>query len=428
MKPSNWPRPSTKHPRLTDRPVVGSAGMTLTSRRIVLGVTGGIAAYKAVDVCRRLVDAGAHVVPIMTEGANHFIGETTLSALASEKVQTSLWDETSPIPHTRLGQDNDLIVVAPATARLISAYAHGYSDDLLTATLIATRAPVIICPAMHTEMWEHPAVQDNLALLASRGVVIVPPGEGRLAGGDVGTGRLAEPADIVAAIERVLSADDDLAGVRVLVTAGGTREAIDPVRVITNRSSGKQGYAIAVEALSRGAKVTLVTTTNLPVPVGADVIDVVSAADMQAAVMPVADDHDVIVMAAAVADFRPVSVADHKIKKDEFGADGERRIMLEPTHDFLVDLGQRKAPGQVLVGFAAETENVLENARGKLARKNLDLIVANDVGADGVGFEHDTNAVTILSSSGDTTAIALTDKRAVAKAVLDAVVAIRSDR
>ena len=402
--------------------------MTLASRRIVLGVTGGIAAYKAVDVCRRLVDAGAHVVPIMTEGAKHFIGETTLSALASEKVQTSLWDESSPIPHTRLGQDNDLIVVAPATARLISAYAHGYSDDLLTATLIATRAPVVLCPAMHTEMWEHPAVQDNLALLASRGVIIVPPGEGRLAGGDIGTGRLAEPADIVAAIEQALSANDDLAGVRVLVTAGGTREAIDPVRVITNRSSGKQGYAIAAEALSRGAKVTLVTTASLPAPVGVDVVEVVSAADMEAAVMPRADAHDVIVMAAAVADFRPATIAAHKIKKDELSAEGEPRIVLEPTHDFLVDLGQRKAPGQVIMGFAAETTNVVENARGKLKRKNLDLIVANDVSADGVGFEHDTNAVTILSATADDISIGLTDKRAVAKAVLDAVVALRSDR
>ncbi|MEJ6738926.1 MAG: bifunctional phosphopantothenoylcysteine decarboxylase/phosphopantothenate--cysteine ligase CoaBC [Actinomycetota bacterium] len=401
--------------------------MTLASRRIVLGVTGGIAAYKAVDVCRRLVDAGAHVVPIMTEGATHFIGETTLSALASEKVQTSLWDESSPIPHTRLGQDNDLIVVAPATARLISAYAHGYSDDLLTATLIATRAPVVICPAMHTEMWEHPAVQDNLALLASRGVIIVPPGEGRLAGGDIGTGRLAEPADIVAAIEQALSANDDLAGVRVLVTAGGTREAIDPVRVITNRSSGKQGYAIAAEALSRGAKVTLVTTASLPAPVGVDVVEVVSAADMEAAVMPRADSHDVIVMAAAVADFRPATIADHKIKKDELGAQGEPRIVLEPTHDFLVDLGQRKALGQVIVGFAAETTNVVENARGKLQRKNLDLIVANDVSVDGVGFEHDTNSVTILSATADDISIGLTDKRAIAKAVLDAVVALRSD-
>ena len=273
--------------------------------------------------------AGAHVVPVMTEGAQRFVGETTFSALASEKVQTSLWDEDSPIPHTRLGQDNDLVLVAPATARLLSAYAHGYSDDLLTATLIATRAPVVVCPAMHTEMWEHPAVQDNLTLLRSRGVIVVPPAEGRLAGGDVGTGRLAEPDDIVAAVERALTTDD-MAGLRVLVTAGGTREAIDPVRVITNRSSGKQGHAIAAEAAARGAKVTLVTTVDLPVPAGVDRVRVVSAADMEAVVVPRAADHDVVVMAAAVADFRPVAAADHKIKKDEFAAEGQARIVLEP--------------------------------------------------------------------------------------------------
>ncbi len=400
-------------------------GSPVVGRRIVLGVTGGIAAYKAIEVCRRLVDAGAHVVPVMTEGATHFVGATTFSALASEKVQTSLWDEASPIPHTRLGQDNDLVLVAPATARLLSAYAHGYSDDLLTATLLATRAPVIVCPAMHTEMWEHPAVQDNLALLRSRGVIVVPPAEGRLAGGDVGAGRLADTDDIVAAVERVLRGDEDLAGARVLVTAGGTREAIDPVRVITNRSSGKQGHAIAAEAAARGAKVTLVTTVDLPVAAGIDVIRVVSAADMEAVVVPRAADHDVVIMAAAVADFRPVEVADHKIKKDGFGTDGPPRIVLEPTHDFLIDIGRRKAPGQIVVGFAAETDDVLANARGKLERKNLDLIVANDVAAPGVGFEHDTNAVTILDAAGRSTDVGLTDKRAVAAAVLDAVVDLR---
>jgi len=405
--------------------------VNLAGRHIVLGVTGGIAAYKAVEVCRRLVDAGAHVAPIMTEGATRFVGETTFSALASEPVQTSLWDEASPIPHTRLGQRTDLVLVAPATARLLSAYAAGCSDDLLTATLLATRAPVIVCPAMHTEMWEHPAVQDNLDTLRSRGVVVVPPAEGRLAGGDVGTGRLAEPADIVAAVEQVLSGaaapERDLEGVRVLVTAGGTREAIDPVRVITNRSSGKQGYAIAAEALARGAEVTLVTTASLPAPAGAQVVDVVSAADMEAAVVPVAPQHDVIVMAAAVADFRPAVVADHKLKKDELAeaADGPPVIVLEPTHDFLVDLGRDKRPGQLVVGFAAETDDLVANARKKLVRKNLDLIVANDVGAPGVGFEHDTNAVVLVRADGVDQDVPLTDKRSVAKAVLDAVVALR---
>jgi phosphopantothenoylcysteine decarboxylase/phosphopantothenate--cysteine ligase len=280
-------------------------------------------------------------------------------------------------------------------------------------------------------MWEHPAVQANLETLRSRGVIVVPPAEGRLAGGDVGTGRLAEPADIVAAVEQVLEGgrvERDLEGVRVLVTAGGTREAIDPVRVITNRSSGKQGHALAVEAAARGADVTLVTTTTLPAPAGATVVEVVSAADMQAAVMPLAPDHDVIVMAAAVADFRPVTIADHKLKKDELAAaaDGAPMIVLEPTHDFLVDLGRDKRPGQLVVGFAAETDDLLANARKKLERKNLDLIVANDVGAPGVGFEHDTNAVVLVRADGVDHDVPLTDKRSVARAVLDAVVALRT--
>lgn len=407
---------------------IDSVVMTeLQGRRIVLGVTGGIAAYKAIELCRRMVDAGAHVAPILTEGALHFVGETTFSALASEPVQTSLWDEQSPIPHTRLGQGADLIVVAPATARSIAAYAHGYSDDLLTATLIATRAPVIVCPAMHTEMWEHPAVQANLEILRSRGVVIVPPAEGRLAGGDVGTGRLAEPEVILAAVDGALrGVEPDLEGLRVLVTAGGTREAIDSVRVITNRSSGKQGYAVAAEAISRGAAVTLITTVDRPVPAGVTVISVSSAAEMQAAVMPIAAEQDVIVMAAAVADFRPSVVADRKLKKDEFGEGGCPQIILEPTHDFLVDLGAQKPDGQVLVGFAAETDDVLENASRKLARKRLDLIVANDVGAAKCGFEHDTNAVVLLRADGMHQDVPLTDKRNVARAILDTVVALRT--
>ncbi|MEZ5141862.1 MAG: bifunctional phosphopantothenoylcysteine decarboxylase/phosphopantothenate--cysteine ligase CoaBC [Acidimicrobiales bacterium] len=392
----------------------------LAGRTVVLGVSGGIAAYKAVEVCRRLVDAGAHVVPILTEGATHFVGETTFSALASEPVQSSLWHEHDPIPHTRLGQRADVVVVCPATARLLGSYAAGISDDLLTATLLATRAPVVVCPAMHTEMWEHPAVQDNLAVLARRGVHVVPPEEGRLAGGDVGAGRLAAPEAVVAAVDAVL-APRDLEGWRILVSAGGTREAIDPVRVITNRSSGKQGYAIAEAARRRGAEVTLVTTVDRPAPVGAEVVRVASAADMEAAIMPVAADHDVIVMAAAVADFRPAHPADHKVKK----GDSVPTIELVPTHDFLVDLGQRKPPDQVLVGFAAETDDVLANARSKLERKRLDLIVANDVAAPGVGFEHDTNEVVILRADGTERHVPLTDKAAVADAVLDEVVAAR---
>ncbi len=393
---------------------------SLDGAKVVLGVTGGIAAYKAIEVSRRLVDAGAHVVPILTEGAEHFVGRTTFDALASETVQTTLWDETSPIPHTLLGQTADLILVAPATARLLADYRMGRSDDLLTATLIATRAPVLIAPAMHTEMWEHPAVQDNMTVLRERNVNVVGPEPGRLAGGDIGFGRLASPESIVAHAERVLSSGD-LTGTHVVVTAGGTREAIDPVRVISNRSTGKQGYALAEAAWARGATVTLVSTVDRPAPIGVNVVAVESAADMQDAVMAVAD-ADVIVMAAAVADFRPADPAGEKIKKT--GGDVPE-IALEKTHDFLVDLGERKPAGQVLVGFAAETENLLENARGKLTRKNLDLIVANDVSAPGAGFAHDTNKVTVVFADGTETDVPMSSKRVVADAIFDAVVRVR---
>ena len=394
----------------------------LDGRRIVLGVTGGIAAYKAVEVCRRLVDAGAHVSPVLTSGALHFVGETTFSALASEPVQRTLWDEDSPIPHTRLGQGADLVLVCPATARVISDYRTGRSHDLLTATLVATRAPVVLCPAMHTEMWEHAAIQENLSVLASRGVHIVAPDEGRLAGGDVGAGRLADPARIVATVERVLG-PGDLVGTTVLVTAGGTREAIDPVRFIGNRSSGKQGFALAAEARDRGASVILVTTTPPPPDLGVETHLVESATQMHQAVVSRSADADVVVMAAAVADFTPVEVADSKLKKQE----GPPRIVLEPTVDILAELGRSKRADQVLVGFAAETHDVAANARDKLVRKNADLLVANDVSAPGVGFEHDTNEVVIHGSEMEQN-VPLTDKRSVARAVLDAVVAHRSAR
>ncbi len=391
----------------------------LAGRRIVLGVTGGIAAYKAIEVCRLLVDAGAHVVPVMTRGAEHFVGRTTFTALASEPVHTSLWDDTDPIPHTRLGQRAEAVVVAPATARVLGAYAAGISSDLLTATLLATRAPVVVCPAMHTEMWEHPAVQENLATLRRRGVTVVEPEVGRLAGGDQGAGRLARPGAIVAAVERVLG-PHDLKGVRILVTAGGTREPIDAVRVVANRSSGKQGYALAAEAVARGATVTLVTTTDREVPYGAEVVPVETAAQMEAAVLERAD-ADVVIMAAAVADFRPVGASDRKIKKDA----GVPTIVLEPTSDILAGLGRAKRPGQVLVGFAAETDDLVANARRKLEGKHLDLLVANDVLAPGTGFQYDTNAVMILGSDGTAIGVPLSDKRAVARAVLDAVVGCR---
>lgn len=390
---------------------------SLAGRRVVLGVSGGIAAYKAIEVCRRLVDAGAHVVPVMTAGAKRFVGETTFSALASEPVRTSLFDDQDPIPHTRLGQSADVVVVAPATARLLSAYASGYSHDLLTSTLIATRAPVIVCPAMHTEMWEHPSVQDNLAVLRSRGVIVVDPESGRLAGGDLGHGRLAAPERIVAAVAEAMG-EGDLAGQTVLVTAGGTREPIDPVRFIGNRSSGKQGHAVAEAAARRGAKVTLVTTTDLPASPTIERVDVETAAEMHDAVIGRAATADIVVMAAAVADFRPVSAVDQKIKKDQ-GAPG---LVLEATTDILAALGAAKPAGQTLVGFAAETSDLRQHAAAKLARKRADIIVGNDVSAPGVGFEHDTNAVVILCASGRQIEIPLRTKNEIATALLDTIV------
>ena len=398
----------------------------LEGKRVVLGVSGGIAAYKAVDLCRRLVDAGAHVIPVLTEGALHFVGRTTFDALGSERAWTSLWDEPHPIPHTHLGQTADLVIVAPATARVLGLYAAGISDDLLTNTLLATRAPVLVCPAMHTEMWEHPAVQDNLSVLRTRGVHVVEPQVGRLAGGDVGAGRLADPATIIDAATRILATGGgagDLAGLRVVVTAGGTREPIDPVRFIGNRSSGKQGHAVAEEAASRGAKVTLVTTTGRTVSSGIDVVRVDTAAEMERAVLSRSDEADVIVMAAAVADFRPAQVATSKIKK----LGGLPELTLEPTVDILAALGARRRPDQLIVGFAAETDDLRANAADKLRRKGIDLIVANDVSAPGVGFEHDTNAVVILDAGGGATEIPLADKRAIARAILDAVSTTRSN-
>ena len=419
---------------------------------------GGIAAYKAVEVCRRLVEAGAFVSPVLTAGATRFVGEVTFSALGSERARTSLFDDADPIPHTTLGRAADVVVMAPATARLLGAYAAGISDDLLTATLLATRAPVVVCPAMHTEMWEHPATRDNVALLARRGVRIVEPGTGRLAGGDTGPGRMAEPADIVAAVEALLAStgspapaavtptasaprqpgrpaqsgesgesgwsgdmpapSGDLAGRRVLVTAGGTREPIDAVRFIGNRSSGRQGHALADEAAARGADVTLVTTADRPVAPGVTVVRVETAAEMAAAVLSAAVEADIVVMAAAVADFRPKAPLDRKWKKD----DGVPDVVLEPTTDILAALGASRRDGQVLVGFAAETSDLVAAATAKLRRKHLDLVVANDVSAPGAGFDTETNAVVLVGADGSEQTVALTEKRDVARAVLDAAV------
>ena len=397
---------------------------TVRSPRLVLGVCGGIAAYKAVEVCRRLVDAGVHVMPVLTAAATRFVTPLTFTALASEPALTELFDGPDPIPHTRLGQQADLVLVAPATARLIGAYANGISSDLLTATLLATRAPVLVAPAMHTEMWEHAAVQENLTVLRERGVHVIDPEEGRLAGGDTGPGRLADPERIVAAAADVLAGPGDLAGVRVLVTAGGTREPIDPVRFVGNRSSGKMGYAVAERAARRGAAVTLVTTIGRPTDnSGITVERVETADDMARAVLSRFADADVVVMAAAVADFRPKAVADEKLKK----RDGVPEVVLEPTPDVLAVLGERKVPGQLLVGFAAETEHVEQHAAEKLAAKRVDMMVANDVSAADSGFEVDTNRAILLYSSGSREETPLLAKRELADLLLDRVAAVLAD-
>ena len=391
----------------------------LSEKRIVLGVSGGIASYKSVEISRRLVDAGAFVSPIMTSAAKKFIGEVTLSALASEPVKSSLWDEDDPIPHTTLGQQADLILVAPATAKLIGTYAAGISSDLLSATLLATRAPVILCPAMHTEMWEHPAVQENINTLKSRGVVIVDPEDGILAGGDLGKGRLAGVEAILSEVESTLT-KKDLSNLRLLITAGGTREPIDPVRYITNKSSGKQGYALAKAAHLRGAEVTLVTTMPDDAPFGVEVLCAETALDMRNVVMGIQSEYDVIIMAAAIADFRPAEISEQKIKKRK----GSTNLKLENTHDFLIDLGKGKRPEQTIVGFAAETEHLEENALEKLERKHLDLIVANNVSHPEVGFSYDTNEVTIMSQDSKWT-LPLSDKRIIADGILDALLEVR---
>ena len=326
---------------------------------MVLGVSGGIAAYKAAEICRRLVDAGATVSPVMTIAAQRFIGESTLSALASEPVRTSLWGGPEPIPHTRLGQAADLVVVAPATARIIGSYAAGISSDLLSATLLATRAPVLMCPAMHTEMWEHQAVVDNVATLKRRGVHFVEPGVGRLAGGDLGAGRLADPADIVEAASRLLRLSLSMDGVQAVVTAGGTREPIDPVRYIGNRSSGRQGYAIAAELAARGASVTLVSTvaSSLDAPAGVEVVEVETAMEMlaslEACLAPSGSPADLLVMTAAVADFRPARRSDRKIKR---GA-GVPDVQLVANPDILAGFAQSRLAkkGSVPSGAASQT-------------------------------------------------------------------------
>lgn len=396
----------------------------LHGRRVVLAVGGGVAAYKAVEVCRRLVDAGAWVSPVLTASALRFVGATTFSALASEPARTSLWDGPEPSPHTVLGQRADLVVVAPATARLLAAYAIGLADDLVVATLLATRAPVVVCPAMHAEMWEQPAVQANVATLRGRGVSVVGPAVGHLAGGDIGLGRLAEPEEILAACAATLAGGDlgDLRGLRIVVTAGGTREPLDAVRYLGNRSSGKQGHALAAEAAARGAEVTLITTSPLGTPAAVMRVEVETAADMERALADHASAADVVMMAAAVADFRPKKTLDIKLRK----ADGVPDVVLEPTPDLLADLAARRRLGQTLVGFAAEHGDPRPGAIDKLLSKGVDLVVGNDVSHPKSGFGTDVNTVVIVGPGGMELNVGPVDKREVARAVLDAVVDHRS--
>ena len=416
---------------------------TLEGRRIVLGITGGVAAYKSVELCRELVRRGAFVSPVLTASAERFIGAATLSAVASEPARTSLWESPEPSPHTDLGQQADLVLVAPATANLLAAARAGTSHDLLSTTLLATRAPLVLCPAMHTEMWEHPATADNVRVLRERGVTFVDPQAGELAGGDVGVGRLADTETIVEACERVLArtparehssaspARADLAGMTVLVSAGGTREAIDPVRFIGNRSSGRQGHAIAMAARERGARVRLVTTVPGDpdlAAAGLDVTGVESAQQLHDAMLDRATDADIVVMCAAVADFRPVDCATRKLKR----RDGLPHIELEPTPNVLRALVGERRDGQVVVGFAAETDHLADNAAEKLTGSGADLIVANDVSRADAGFEHATNAVTIHRAGGlDPIDVPLASKREIAERVLDAALdqrAVRSER
>lgn len=390
---------------------------------IALGVTGGIGAYKAVEIARGLQKNGHEVVAVMTRSATQFVGPLTFEAITRREVITDQWQAgaNADIEHISIASTIDLLLVAPATANTIGKFANGLADDFLSSLFVATKAPVLLAPAMNTNMFEHPAVVKNLETLLSRGVQIVDPGSGYLACGWIGKGRLAEPEDVVAAAEMMLrSKGGGLAGRRVLVTAGPTFEDIDPVRFVGNRSSGRMGYALAAEALRRGAAVTLVTgPTQLAAPHGADLIAVRSAAEMHAAVMARAAAQDAVIMSAAVADYTPAAPSAQKVKK----ADGDLTITLSRTKDILGDLGRLPSRAQgipVLVGFAAETQDVVKYAQGKLEKKAADLIVANDVSRAGAGFDVDTNAVSIVSKAG-VEDVPLQSKSAVAARILDRV-------
>ncbi|HEX6499210.1 MAG TPA: bifunctional phosphopantothenoylcysteine decarboxylase/phosphopantothenate--cysteine ligase CoaBC [Micromonosporaceae bacterium] len=393
--------------------------------RVVLGVAGGIAAYKACELLRLFTESGHRVRVVPTAAALRFVGAPTWAALSGQPVADEVWADVHEVPHVRLGREADLVVVAPATADLLARAAHGLADDLLTSTLLTARCPVVYAPAMHTEMWEHPATVDNVATLRRRGAVVIEPAVGRLTGADTGKGRLPEPEEIFAVARRVLArgtaADSDLSGRRVVVTAGGTREPLDPVRFLGNRSSGKQGYAFARTAVARGARVTVVAANvTLPDPAGADVVRVTTTEELRTATLAAATDADVVVMAAAPADFRPARYAAEKIKKTADGRVAPLDLVTNP--DIAAELGARKRPDQLLIAFAAETHDALAHAKEKLLRKRADLIVVNEVGDDRA-FGTDTNAATVLGADGSTTEISNRPKEDLADAVWDLVVA-----
>lgn len=393
--------------------------------KVVLGVSGGIAAYKACELLRRLTESGHDVRVVPTESALHFVGAATWSALSGHPVSTEVWSDVHEVPHVRIGQGADLVIVAPATADMLAKAAHGLADDLLTNTLLTARCPVVFAPAMHTEMWEHPATQENVATLRRRGALVIEPAVGRLTGVDTGKGRFPEPAELFEVVRRVLARggrpEQDLAGRHVVVSAGGTREPLDPVRFLGNRSSGKQGYALARSAAARGARVTLLAAnTALPDPAGVDIVPVGTAVQLREAVLKAAADADAVVMAAAVADFRPETYATGKIKKKDGEAPPSITLVRNP--DILAEIaGERPRPGQVVVGFAAETDDVLANGRAKLARKGCDLLVVNEVG-ERKTFGSEQNEAIVLGADGSETPVPYGPKEDLADTIWDLVV------
>ncbi|MGC4875492.1 bifunctional phosphopantothenoylcysteine decarboxylase/phosphopantothenate--cysteine ligase CoaBC [Micromonospora sp. DT43] len=400
------------------------------SASIVLGVGGGIAAYKACELLRLFTESGHRVRVVPTASALRFVGAPTWAALSGQPVADDVWSDVHEVPHVRLGKQADLVVVAPTTTDLLAKAAHGLADDLLTNTLLTARCPVVLAPAMHTEMWEHPATVANVATLRARGVRVIEPAVGRLTGADTGKGRLPDPAEIFAVARQVLargvSAPADLTGRRLVVTAGGTREPLDPVRFLGNRSSGKQGYAFARSAVARGARVTLITANvALTDPAGVDLVRVGTTAELREATLKAAVEADAVVMAAAPADFRPATYAPGKIKKSDDGVAPTIELVTNP--DIAAELGQRKRPEQVLVVFAAETGDAEANGRAKLARKRADLIVVNEVGPDLV-FGADTNTVTVIGADGSVSRLPEQSKEAVADTVWDLVVARLANR